>query len=79
MHGETELRLGHRKLGRALQKIGNIVDGILYAPFVYIKGVGEKTAEKVASVQRPQARMGFFTREQPTNEARKNIGRYTSI
>jgi DNA polymerase-3 subunit alpha len=59
------------KVGKSLAKDWNIVDGILYTPFVYIKGVGDKTADKVASIQRPVARMGFFTKEQTVTKHEK--------
>jgi DNA polymerase-3 subunit alpha len=74
------------KIGKSKAKEWTIVDGKLYAPLSAIKGIGEKTAEKIENMNAPieeksQKQMGFFIKKEDIKKAttEKSLGRYKEI
>jgi len=82
---ENNIEIRGPKIGKSLAKEWNIVDNKLYAPLSAIKGIGEKTAEKIERMNIPEQEkpkvQGFFIKKEDVQKAttEKSIGRYKDI
>jgi len=83
---ENGIEIRSPKIGKSLANIWNIVDNKLYAPLCIIKGIGDKTAEKIEKMNSPieekeTKQLGFFIKKEEVQKVNteKSIGRYKDI